>query len=90
LNWQESERVDKLILSSAVSKTWPDKNGKVYMTVKNLFTPKTERTAWRIIRFFSEIFPKTIANNFYSQLSINKVHCLENNDTKELLTTFTF
>ena len=34
------ERVDKLILASAVSKKWLDKNGQVYRTAKKLFNPK--------------------------------------------------
>lgn len=38
------ERVDKLILASAVSKKWLDKNGHVYRTAKKLFNPKIERS----------------------------------------------
>jgi len=84
------ERVDKLILASAVTKRWLDKNGQVYKTAKKLFNPKTERIVWGLIRFFSRIFPKMIANNFYPQFSINKLHRLEKNDIKELLSTFKY
>jgi len=82
------ERVEKLILASAVTKRWLDKNGQVYKVAKKLFNPKTERIVWGMIRFFSRIFPKTIANNFYSQFSKNKPHRLETIDIKELLATF--
>jgi pimeloyl-ACP methyl ester carboxylesterase len=82
------ERVEKLILASAVSKKWLDKNGRVYRTAKKLFNPKTERLVWGMIRFFSGIFPKLIANNFYPQFSKNEPHRLKEKDIKELLRTF--
>ncbi len=84
------ERVEKLILASSVSKKWLDKNGHVYKTAKKIFNPKTERIVWGIIRVFSDIFPKTIANNFYPQFSKNKHHKLDRNDIKELLSTFKY
>lgn len=82
------ERVEKLILASAVTKRWLDKNGRVYKTAKKLFNPKTERIVWGVIRFFSRIFPRMVANNFYPQFSENKPHRLEKNDINELLSTF--
>jgi pimeloyl-ACP methyl ester carboxylesterase len=82
------EKVEKLILASAVSKKWLDKEGQVYKTAKKLFNPKTEKIVWRSIRFFSGIFPKMIANNFYPQFSKNSPHRLAKNDIKELLSTF--
>jgi pimeloyl-ACP methyl ester carboxylesterase len=82
------ERLEKLILASAVSKKWLNKNEQVYKIAKKLFNPKTEGIVWGLIRFFSGIFPKMIANNFYPQFSKNKTHKLEKNDIKELLSTF--
>lgn len=82
------ERVEKLILASAVTKKWLDKNGKVYKTAKRLFNPKTEKVVWGMIRLFSGIFPKMIANSFYPQFSTKKSHRLEKSDINELLTTF--
>jgi pimeloyl-ACP methyl ester carboxylesterase len=82
------KRVEKLILASAVSKNWLEKNGKVYKTAKQLFNPKTERIVWGMIRLFSGVFPKMIANNFYPQFSKNKPHKLEKSDINELLSTF--
>lgn len=84
------ERVEKLILASAVSQKWLDKNGQVYKIAKKLFNPKTEGIVWGLIRFFSGIFPKIIANNFYPQFSTNKTHKLEKSDIKELLSTFKY
>lgn len=82
------EHVEKLILASAVSKKWLDKNGTVYKTAKKLFNPKTERIVWGMIRFFSAIFPQMIANNFYPQFSKIKAHQLKKSDINELLSTF--
>lgn len=82
------DRIDKLILASAVSKKWLDKNGQVYKTAKKLFNPKMEKIVWGLIRIFSKIFPKMIANNFYPQFSKNKLHKLDNGDVNELLSTF--
>lgn len=82
------ERVEKLILASAVSKKWLDKYGQVYKTAKKLFNPKTEKIVWGLIRMFSEVFPKMIANNFYSQFTKNKLHKLDNEDVNQLLSTF--
>lgn len=82
------DRIDKLILASAVSKKWLDKNGQVYKTAKKLFNPKMEKIVWGLIRIFSKIFPKMIANNFYPQFSKNKLHKLDNGDVNDLLSTF--
>lgn len=81
-------RVEKLILASAVTKKWLDKNGKVYKIAKKLFNSKSERIVWGMIRFVSRIFPKMVATNFYSQFSHNKPHKLEKSDIKYLLSTF--
>ncbi len=82
------DRINKLILASAVSRKWLDKNGQVYKTAKKLFNPKMEKIVWGLIRIFSKIFPKMIANNFYPQFSKNKLHKLDNGDVNELLSTF--
>lgn len=82
------ERVEKFILASAVSKKWLDRNGKVYQTAKWLFHPSSERLVWVLIRFFSGIFPRMIAERFYPQFSTNKMHPLAITDIQELLATF--
>jgi len=81
------ERVEKLILASAVTKKWLDKNGSVYQTAKKLFKPKTEKIVWGMIRFFSAIIPRIIANNFYPQFSKNEPHKLDKQDIEELIST---
>ncbi|MGC9356103.1 MAG: alpha/beta fold hydrolase, partial [Mariniphaga sp.] len=84
------ERVEKLILASAVSEEWLDKNGQVYKTAKRLFHPNTAGMVWRLIRFFSGLFPQMTARNFYTQFSKNKPHRLAREDINELLAAFKY
>lgn len=82
------ERVEKLILASAVSKEWLDKNGKLYKTAQRIFNPKVEGFVWGMIRFFSGLFPNLIAKNFYPEFTTNMPHKLLKEDVKELLSMF--
>jgi len=82
------ERVEKLILASAVSKEWLDKNGKLYKTAQRIFNPEVEGFVWGMIRFFSGLFPNMIAKNFYPEFSTNLPHKLIKENVKELLSMF--
>ena len=82
------ERVKKLILASAVSKEWLDKNGKLYKIARWLFNPKVEGFVWGMIRFISGLFPNMIAKLFYPEFTTNLPHKLIKEDVKELLSMF--
>ncbi len=82
------ERVEKLILVSAISKEWFDKKGKLYKTAHRLFNPKVEGFVWGMIRFFSGLFPNLIAKNFYPEFTTNLPHKLIKEDVKELMSMF--
>lgn len=82
------ERVEKLILASAVSKEWLDKKGKLYKTAQRIFNPKVEGFVWGMIRFFSGLFPILIAKSFYPEFTTNVPHKLIKEDVKELLSMF--
>jgi pimeloyl-ACP methyl ester carboxylesterase len=79
------EKVEKLILASAVSKKWINENEKVYKTAQIIFNPKMEKFTWGIVRLFSTISPKLIAKSFYPQFSTNPVHKLNQVDIRELI-----
>ena len=64
------DRVEKLILASALTKKWLDKNGQVYKTAKKIFNPKTEKMEWGMVRFFSKLFPGRIANKKYFHIFV--------------------
>jgi len=75
-----SDRVQKLILASAISKKWLDKDEKVYKTAKVIFNPKIESVTWGLVRCFSRILPGMIANSFYTQFSSYPQHKINRED----------
>ncbi len=83
-------KVSKLILASAISKEWLDKQGKIYKVAKKMFNPKIEKFIWGMVRFFSSIFPKMIAKSFYPQFSKNSVHKLKKENIQELVSTMKY
>lgn len=80
-----SDKVDKLILASAVSKKWLDPQDKIYKTAQIIFHPKIERMTWGMVSFFSSVFPRMIASSFYPQFSAYPRHKLRKEDIKELV-----
>lgn len=84
------DKVNKLILASAISKKWLDEQGKIYKTAKKMFNPKKEKFIWGMVRFFSRIFPKMIAKSYYSQFSKNPVRKLKLDDIQELISTMKY
>ena len=84
------ERVETLILASAVSKEWFDKNGKLYKTARRMFNPKVESFVWGVIRFISELTPNLIAKSFYPAFTSNPPHKLRHDDAIELRSMFKY
>lgn len=81
------DRVGKLILASAVSQNWLDKKDKIYKSAKIIFHPLVEKLTWGMVRFFSKLFPKLIANSFYPQFSTRPMTKLKGEDVKELISS---
>ncbi|WP_236976659.1 alpha/beta fold hydrolase [Membranihabitans maritimus] len=81
------DRVSKMILASAISKEWLDKQGKIYKTSKKMFNPRMEKIVWGMVRFFSRIFPNMIEKSFYPKFSNNPSHKLKKDDVTELIST---
>jgi pimeloyl-ACP methyl ester carboxylesterase len=79
------DRVQKLILASAISKKWLYKDQKIYKTAQVIFNPKIESVVWSIVRMLSKILPRMIANSFYTQFSNYPSHKLSLKDTLELV-----
>lgn len=78
-------KVDQLILASAVSKKWLDPKDKTYKMAQIVFHPKIEGVTWAMVKFFSGIFPRMIANSFYPQFSKHPKHKLKKADIEELV-----
>ncbi len=83
-------KVNALILASAISKKWLDENGKIYKTAQLLFHPKIEKFTWGMVRFFSRIFPKMMAGSFYSQFSMHPAHQLTREAIRELISALRY
>lgn len=78
------DKVNKLILASAISKKWLDADGKVYKKARKLFSPKTEKIVWAMVKLFLKILPNMVAKRFYPQFSKHPVHKLKKDDIYEL------
>jgi pimeloyl-ACP methyl ester carboxylesterase len=63
------DRVENLILMSALTKKWFVKTDKVYKGAKIIFAPKIERFTWFLYRLFFRLFPKTMTKTMYKELS---------------------
>jgi pimeloyl-ACP methyl ester carboxylesterase len=87
---KEYERVDKLILASAISKKWLSKDKKAYRIAHLIFNPEIEGIIWGMIRPLSRIFPRLIANSFYPQFSTYPKHRLTKKDVLELVSALRF
>lgn len=79
------DKVHKLILASAISKKWLNKDEKVYKTAHVIFNPKIESVTWGMVRFFSRILPRMIANSFYPRFSSYPPHKLTPKSIRELV-----
>ncbi len=82
---QYPNRVSKLVLASAVTKKWLNKNEKTYKTAQVLFNPKIEKFTWGMVKWLSRAFPKIVAKNFFKQFSKHSTYQLRNSDVHELI-----
>ncbi len=78
-----ADRVENLILMSALTKKWFVKADKVYKGAKWIFSPEIEAMTWLFYRFFYRLFPNHITKTMFKQLStfrpvqITKCECKE-------------
>jgi len=82
---QFPERINKLILGSAVVKDWLDKKGKTYLGAKIIFNPGIEWIIWGLVKLFGTLSPYLIAKIFLPEFSTVKYVILPKNEAKELM-----
>lgn len=63
------ERVENLILISALTKKWFVKTDSVYKGAKKIFAPKIESITWFFYRLFFRLFPNLMTKTMFKQLS---------------------
>lgn len=75
----------KLILASAVTKEWMNKNEWMYRVASMMFRPAIQAYSWAMIHTMSRLFPSITAKQFFRQFSSVKPHLLEKRDRHELI-----
>ena len=63
------DRVENLILMSALTKKWFVKTDKIYKGAKCIFAPKIEPITWFFYRLFFRLFPNLMTKTMFKQLS---------------------
>ncbi len=63
------DRVEKLILMSALTKKWFTEKDKTYLKSKRLFDPKVEKITWSLYRIFFKLFPNFMSKTMFKELS---------------------
>ena len=67
-----TERVDKLVLISAVTKRWLTPGDSLYTKAKYLFSPKWEAITWALFKGCYQLAPGSMARMLFQQLSTRK------------------
>jgi len=78
------DRVENLILMSALTKKWFIKTDKVYKGAKKIFAPKIERYTWFFYRLFFNLFPKAMTKIMFKELSNYRPIEFTENEFQEL------
>ncbi|WP_299700784.1 alpha/beta hydrolase [uncultured Pontibacter sp.] len=79
------ERVKKLVLASAISKKWLNRDDKIYRKAQIIFNPKYQKWTWSMVRIFSRLLPNLIGKSFHPQFSKKPYPIIESNDVQELI-----
>jgi pimeloyl-ACP methyl ester carboxylesterase len=79
-----AERVESLVLMSALTKKWFDKTDKVYIGGKKLFAPRIEGLTWSFYRISLKLFPKVMTTIMFKELSNYRPVEFTVNELKEL------
>lgn len=77
-------RIDKLVLASAVTKKWMDLTDTNYKKAQKIFHPKMEKITWFFLRTFVKIMPSFIAKSMFEELSTLRDYEIQNQEKKSL------
>lgn len=81
------DRVEKMILASAVTMKWLDRNDRVYRTAKILFHPYLQWLVWALVYVIAIDAPKALAKLFFGQFSTAKGHRITYRESIRLTAT---
>lgn len=77
-------RVEKLVLMSALTKKWFIKTDKLYIKGKKAFAPKMERFTWLLYRLLFKLIPKVMTKIMFRELSKHRPIEFTEDEFKEL------
>jgi pimeloyl-ACP methyl ester carboxylesterase len=78
------DRVENLILMSALTKKWFVRTDKVYKGAKKIFAPKIEPFTWFFYRLFFRLFPNLMTKTMFKQISTFRPVQFTKDEFKEL------
>lgn len=78
------DRVEKLILMSALTKKWFVETDKVYIGGKRIFSPKIEWATWCLYRLFFRFFPNLMTGIMFKELSAHRPVTFTRDELNEL------
>ena len=78
------EKVDKLVLASAVTKKWLSSNDELYKRGKKLFNPRVEKFTWGLLKFGLRVFPRMIITKMASEFSTKDITHIAKEELNEM------
>lgn len=63
------DKVEKLVLLSAVTRKWLSPEDEMYRKGKTIFSPKNEKWSWLLFRTFFRLFPRKMTAVLFKELS---------------------
>jgi len=78
------DRMESLVLMSALTRTWFAKTDRIYRGAKICFAPKIERFTWSLYREAFKFFPETMARIMFRALSTYRPVTFTPNEFVEL------
>lgn len=79
------ERVQSLVLMSALTKKWFVETDRIYINARRFFAPGTERYTWLLYRMFVKLFPRLMTKTMFKALSIYRPVEFTKDEFKELM-----
>lgn len=78
------DKVEKLVLLSAVTRKWLSPEDEMYRKGKSLFSPKSEKWSWLLFRTFFRLFPRKMTAVLFSELSTKTGQKITPDEVREI------
>ncbi|MFN3530689.1 MAG: alpha/beta fold hydrolase [Bacteroidia bacterium] len=78
------DRIQSLVLASAVSKRWLKPSDEMYQHARRIFHPRREKWSWAAMRLFARLWPTGAARALLKSLSTSKNVVLQTADVQAI------